>query len=71
MKVPFALTVSKAPEGNVVAVPNGTAVPLELVTVATDRVAPVFGSVSLVNKLLVVSGVPSVVPKESLTATGF
>ena len=55
--MPSALTVSSAPEGKVVAVPNVTEVPFEASTWDIDRVAPGFVSVSLVNRLPVVKGV--------------
>ena len=70
MNVPSELTVRSAPEGSFVAVPSGTAVPLESLTVATESVAPELGSVSFVSRLPLESVVPSFVENESSTATG-
>ena len=48
-----------------------TPVPFDARTSDTDSVAPEFESVSLVNRLPVVSGVRAPVVKLSLTATGW
>ena len=70
VNVPLELTVSKAPEGNCVAVPRVIKFPLASWTVLTESVAPELGSTSLVSKLPVVRVVSASVVKLSFSATG-